>query len=166
MKFNFLIMALAALIPLVVGAVWYNPKVLGTAWMNANGFSSDYQSKNKIGVIMLLSFVFNFLFAMLLSTIVIHQFGFFSTLMSDPSLTEVGSETYKFSQEFMERFGGNFRTFKHGALHGTMVGIFIVLPIVGTHALYESKGFKYIAIHVGYWMVSLALMGGVLCQFS
>lgn len=166
MKFNFVITAVAALIPLVVGAIWYNPKVLGSAWMKANNFGENYVSTHKMGKIMALSFVFNFFIAFILNTFVIHQFGFFSTLMSDPSLTEVGSETYKYAQEFMERFGGNFRTFKHGALHGTMVGLFIVLPIVGTHALYESKGFKYIAIHVGYWMVSLALMGGVLCQFA
>lgn len=166
MKFNFLITALVALIPLVVGAIWYNPKVLGTVWMNANGFSSDYKSKNKMAVIMLLSFVFNFFLAVILTQLVIHQFGFFSTLMNDPSLKEVGSETYLYAQDFMKRFGGNFRTFKHGVLHGTMFGIFAVLPIVGTHALYESKGFKYVAIHVGYWVVSLALMGGVICQFA
>lgn len=166
MKFNFLVIALAALIPLVIGAVWYNPKVLGTAWMNANGFNNDYKSKNKIGLIMLLSYVFNFFLGSMLMIIVIHQFGFFSTLMSDPTLTEVGSETYIYAQDFMERFGGNFRTFKHGAFHGIMFALFTVLPIVGTHALYESKSYKYVLIHLGYWTVSLALMGGVICQFA
>lgn len=166
MKFNFIIISLSALIPLIVGAVWYNPKVLGTAWMNANGFNSDYKSKNKIGLIMLLSYMFNFFLGTMLMIIVIHQFGFFSTLMSDPTLTEVGSETYIYAQDFMERFGENYRTFKHGAFHGIMFTLFAVLPIIGTHALYESKNFKYIAIHVGYWIVSLALMGGVICEFA
>ena len=115
---------------------------------------------------MLLSFVFNFLLAVVITQLVIHQFGFFSALMNDPTLNEVGSETYLYAQDFMDRFGGNFRTFKHGVLHGVMFALFSVLPIVGTHALYESKGFKYIAIHVGYWIVSLGLMGGVICQFA
>lgn len=166
MKFNFLITAIAALIPLVVGAIWYNPKVLGTAWMKANNFSSDYKSKNKMGVIMLVSLLFNFFIAVVLTQLVIHQFGFFSTLMTDPTWNEVGSETYKFGQQFMEKFGSNHRTFGHGALHGAFNAIFLVLPIVGTHALYESKSYKYVLIHFGYWLINFALMGGVICQFA
>ena len=61
---------------------------------------------------------------------------------------------------------GKFRTFKHGALHGTMAGIFIALPILGTNALFERKGWKYILINTGYWTVTLAIMGGIICQFA
>ena len=166
MKFNLLITAVAALIPLVIGAVWYNPKVFGSAWMKANGFQEGYKSKTKLGVIMLVSYLFNFFMAATITMIVIHQFGFFSTLKGTPGLEEVGSDAYNFAKQFMELYGDNYRTFKHGALHGTLFGFFVVLPVVGTHALYESKGFKYIAIHVGYWIVSLALMGGIICQFA
>ena len=165
MEFNFLITALAALIPLVIGAIWYNPKVLGTAWMRANNFSSDYKSKNKIGVIMLVSLLFNFFIAVVLSQLVVHQFGFFSTLMTDPTWNVEGSETYKFMIEFKERFYHNHRTFGHGALHGAFAAIFFVLPIIGTHALYESKSYKYVGIHFGYWLINFVLMGGLICQF-
>jgi hypothetical protein len=40
-----------------------------------------------------------------------------------------------------------------------------VLPLIGINSLFERKSFKYIFIHTGYWIISLALMGGVLCQF-
>jgi hypothetical protein len=45
------------------------------------------------------------------------------------------------------------------------MGLFFALPVMGTNALFERKGFKYIAINVGYWTVTLALMGGVICHF-
>ncbi len=38
---DLLVMALSALIPLVIGAMWYNPKVFGTAWMNASGITPE-----------------------------------------------------------------------------------------------------------------------------
>jgi len=166
MQFNLLITALAALIPLLIGAIWYNPKVFGTAWRTANGFEEGYKSKTKLGVILLISYVLNFFMASTITMIVIHQFGFFSTLNGTPGLEVVGSDVHNFAKQFMELYGSNYRTFKHGALHGALFGIFAVLPVIGTHALYESKGFKYIAIHVGYWIVSLAIMGGVICQFA
>jgi hypothetical protein len=58
--------------------------------------------------------------------------------------------------------GNDFRTFKHGALHGFFSGLFIALPILGTNALFEQKGWKYILINVGCWTITLALMGGLL----
>jgi len=32
--------------------------------------------------------------------------------------------------------------------------------------MFERRGFKYIAIHGGYWMLTLGLMGGIICQFA
>jgi lysylphosphatidylglycerol synthetase-like protein (DUF2156 family) len=60
----------------------------------------------------------------------------------------------------------DFRTFKHGAFHGIIATIGLVLPIIGINALFERRGFKYIALHVGYWLVCLILMGGFICQFA
>jgi hypothetical protein len=75
--------------------------------------------------------------------------------------TEVGA----YFKNFFDTYGMRFRTFKHGALHGTIAGFFLALPIIGITSLFERKSFAYIAIHVGYFIVSLALMGGVICQF-
>ena len=38
--------------------------------------------------------------------------------------------------------------------------------VIGINALFERKGFKYIAINAGYWILCLGLMGGVLCAFA
>jgi len=166
MEFNFLITAVAALIPMVLGFIWYNPKVFGTAWMNACGFTEEDLKGANMALIFILSYVFSFFLASTVNMLVIHQFGFFSTLMSEPDLMVEGTETYQYAQDFMTKYGNNFRTFKHGVLHGTMTGLFFVLPVLGTNALFERKGFKYIAVNVGYWTVCLALMGGVICQFA
>ena len=66
-------------------------------------------------------------------------------------------------EAFMADYGGAFRTFKHGALHGTMAGVLIALPIIGTNALFDRKSAKYIFINAGYWIVTLAVMGAILC---
>lgn len=166
MEFNFLITAAAALIPMVLGFIWYNPKVFGTAWMNVCGFTEEDLKGGNMPLIFILSYLLSFFLAFILNTFVIHQFGFFSSLMNDPDLMKEGTETYQYAQDFMTKYGNEFRTFKHGMLHGFMVGLMVVLPVMGTNAMFERKGFKYIAINVGYWIVCLMLMGGVICEFA
>lgn len=54
MQLNFfLCAAIAAVIPLLVGMVWYNPKVFGNAWMGATGLD---EAKAKDGFNMPLVF--------------------------------------------------------------------------------------------------------------
>lgn len=69
-------------------------------------------------------------------------------------------------QAFMDDYGNAFRTFKHGVIHGIIAGIFVALPIIGTNALFERKGAKYILINTGYWIVTLAIMGGIICAWK
>ncbi|MFK7969919.1 MAG: DUF1761 domain-containing protein [Bacteroidia bacterium] len=55
-----------------------------------------------------------------------------------------------------------FHTFQHGMVHGGLLAVFLALPILGTNALFEQKSWRYIAINVGYWIVTLTLMGGLI----
>jgi hypothetical protein len=165
MKFNFIITAIAAIVPLFMGFLWYNPNLFGKAWMKECGFTTESIGKPN-PIIFLYAYLLSFLLAFILNTIAIHQFGFFSVLMSDPSLMEPGSELNNYAMDFMSKYGTNFRTFGHGALHGAMVGLLIALPIMGTNALFEKKSFKYVMINAGYWVVSIALMGGIICKFA
>jgi hypothetical protein len=66
----------------------------------------------------------------------------------------------------MAKYGNNFRTFKHGALHGFISAFLMVLPVIGTNALFERKGFKYIAINVGFWIINFTIMGGIICAWQ
>ena len=118
----------AALIPLVIGFIWYNPKVFGNAWMKASNTPMPEPGKgpNMIGL-MALSYVFALLVAFALMTITIHQLSVFSIFNGDPSLTDPSSEPSMILKTIQEKYWGNFRTFKHGALHGTIAGILLSL---------------------------------------
>lgn len=155
---NFVILLVAALIPMVVGFIWYNPKVLGTAWMEASGMTDEKIKGSNMAVIFGLSFVFAILLSFAMHPMVIHQMGVYSIFEGDASNMDYTS--------FMDKYGEAFRTFKHGVFHGIIGGIAVALPILGTNALFERRSFKYIAINAGYWIVTMALMGGVICQFS
>jgi hypothetical protein len=51
-------------------------------------------------------------------------------------------------------------------LHGAIGALFFVLPVLGINALFERKGWKYILINVGYWVLTLAIMGAILCGWK
>lgn len=164
-KMNMLVTALAALIPLVIGAIWYNPKVLGGVWIKSTGLTEDELKKANMPLIFGLTLVFSFFIALTMNMIVVHQFGFQSMLMGEADLLTEGSEVNVFFTNTLDKYGTAFRTFKHGAMHGTLFSIFFVTPVIGILALFERKNAKYILVHAGYWVICLALMGGVICQF-
>ena len=166
MNINFAIILVAALVPMILGFIWYNPKVLGNAWKDAAGITDEKMKGANMALIFGLSFFLSFLLAMSVQFMVIHQYSIYSILANEPGIREPDSEIGLWIKDFMSKYGSNFRTFKHGAFHGTLAGIMIALPILGTNALFERKGFKYIAINVGYWIVCLALMGGIICAFA
>lgn len=166
MQFNILITSLiAALIPLIVGFLWYNQKTFGNAWMRAIGADENKLKENfNAPLVFGLTYIFSFFIAFALAPIVIHQFGFFGMLQRVLMINDTSAIT--FFKEGFATYGNEFRTFKHGMLHGSMVGVFIALPIIGINALFERRGLKYIAINAGYWILCLCLMGGIICQFA
>lgn len=164
MQFNFYVLPIAALIPMVLGFIWYNPKVFGKAWMQASGMTMEKAKSVNMAKVFGLSLLLCLLMTVALMPMTIHQMGFVSTFEGDPALKEPNAPLNAYIKDYLEQYGTRFRTFKHGALHGTLGALFLVLPAIGINALYEMKSFKYVAIHVGYFMLSMALMGGVICR--
>jgi hypothetical protein len=162
---NWISILVAALIPTVVGFIYYNPKVMGTAWMKAADMTEEKIRNANMGVIFGVSIVLSLMLAMFIHGVAVHQDAMFSLLASDPEFNDPNSEIRKYFDEFMSKYGDRHRSFGHGALHGTLAGIFGALPILGTNSLFERKGFKYIAVNVGYWIITLALMGGLMCAW-
>lgn len=165
MQFNVYILPLAALIPMALGFIWYNPKVFGTAWMQASGMTPEKGKSANMIKVFGLSLLLCLMMTVALMPMTIHQMGFMSTFEGDPALKDPNSPLNAYIKDYFDQYGNRFRTFKHGALHGTLAGLFLMLPAVGIHALYEMKSFKYVAINAGYLIVAMALMGGVICQF-
>ena len=162
---NISVFFLSALIPILVGFVWYHQKVFGTAWMKAAGVSEESAKGANMALIFGLTYLFSLMLAVVLQSLVIHQNHlqslFFLQPIDDPN-TEAGA-LYK---NIMDHHGTSYRTLKHGAFHGTIAGIFLALPLIGINALFERRGFKYIAINSGYWIVAMALMGACICAFA
>ena len=160
-EINFLAVLVAAVSALVVGFVWYNPKVFGGAWMKAAEMTEEKMKGANMGKIFTMALIFAALLALSLNMLTIHQMGAWSMMGGERT-----ADTLPSFQAFMDDYGDTFRTFKHGALHGTLAGLFIALPILGTNALFERKGAKYILINSGYWIVTMAIMGGIICAWK
>jgi hypothetical protein len=167
MEVNWLIVLAATAVPMVTGFIWYNPTIgFGKSWMAASGMTMEKAKSANMGLIMGLTALFAFLIAISMQSIVIHQYSIFGILSMQPDSADPASRSSVMLKDFMENYGTSYRTFKHGAFHGALFGIMFALPLIGTGALYEGKGFKYIAIHSGYWILNLALMGGIICAFN
>ncbi len=161
MNINFTAVIVAALVPMIMGFIWYNKNTFGNIWMKEADISEEKMKSANMGIIFGVSFIMSVFLAFSLQFAVIHQFHFSSMLFkssfNDPS-TELGM-MYK---SIMNQFGSAYRTFKHGALHGTMTGIFMATPLVAINSLFERKSVKYILIHSGYWILCMGIMGGIL----
>lgn len=149
---------IAAVAALVIGAIWYNPKIgFGNLWLRESGMTEEKMKSGNMLIIFGLSLVFAAMLAGLLMQFTNHQWGALAMTGGDPENAKASFEA------FMADYGNDFRTFKHGALHGTIFGVAGALPIIGTIALFERKSAKYIFVNAGYWIVTLAVMGSLLC---
>lgn len=151
---------IAAVAALFIGALWYHPEYgFGIPWMRAAEMTEERMKKGNIAVIFILALLFAALLSVLLAQFTNHQFGALSLAGGDPELAKPSYEA------FIADYGNAHRTFGHGALHGAIFGVLGALPIIGTIALLERRSAKYIFIHVGYWIVTLSIMGGILCAW-
>ncbi len=140
---NWLALTVASFSTLLVGFIWYNPKVFGTIWMKETGMTEKKAKKSNMPLIFGLTVVMAFIISFFLFGVV--MFG--------------GSEG-------MEHGTAPFMTFKHGALHGTILGVLVAIPMVVTNSLFEHRSLKYMMITSGYWVVCFALMGGIINAWS
>ena len=157
MDFNPYAIVVAAIVPILIGFVWYNPKTFGNAWMKASGVTEDQLKKGNMLVIFGITLVLSFILAFFVQTLTTHQMGAFSLMGGDPELAKPSYHA------FMEDYKDAFRTYKHGALHGVLAGVFLFFPVIAINALFERRSWKYIFINSGYWIASLAAMGAIVC---
>ncbi len=151
---------------MIIGAIYYNPKLLGNAWMQSAGLTQDQLKGSNMAKILTMTLVYSFLASALLSFMVIHQLHIGSVLANEPGINDPNSEVAKYMKNFMDTYGDRFRTFKHGAFHGGFTSILFVLPMIAIPAMFERKSAKYILIHAGYWFISLCIMGGIICAWK
>jgi hypothetical protein len=165
MTIGFLTLFGSALIPLLIGAIWYNPRVFGKVWMRVADKTQEEIEGGRIVLIFGVTYILSVLLSLGLSGMTNHQSGVLQLFAMHPDFVVDGSEVRNLYDTIMAKFGDTHRTFGHGALHGGIAAIIMALPLIAINALFERRGFLYIGIHFGYWLVTLILMGGVLCQF-
>ncbi len=151
---------------MIIGAIYYNPKLFGNAWMKSAGLTIDQLKGSNMAKILTMTLVYSLLASSLLSFMVIHQLHIGSVLANEPGINDPNSEVAKYMKNFMDTYGDRFRTFKHGAFHGGLTTIFFVLPMIAIPAMFERRSAKYILIHAGYWFISLCIMGGIICAWK
>ncbi len=162
MPFNIYAILVSTLVTLLVGFVWYNPKVFGTIWMKETGMTEEKAKQSNMLKVFGLTIVYSFMLAFILSSMVIHQIGAIG-MIGGPDFIETAKPSYA---AFMADYGDAFRTYKHGALHGFFFGVFIALPTTAINGLFEQKSWKYILVTAGYWIVSMTIMGAIICGWK
>ena len=159
MEMNWIAIFVSALTTLVVGFIWYNPKVFGTVWMKETGLTQEELAKGNMLKIFGLTYIFSLFIITIESALTIHQNGAYGMIGGPMKI----SEALPSFQAFMNDYGTAYRTFKHGALHGFISGLFFAFPIIAINGLFERKSWKYIFVHSGFWIVTLTLMGSLIC---
>lgn len=158
MLFNPISVFVAALSTFLVGFIWYNPKVFGTIWMQETGMTDEKAKNGNMAKIFGLTLIYSILIAFMMPQFVIHQVGVLQVVNGD--------ETNEAFIEFMKIVGDNHRSFGHGALHGFILGLLFILPITAINGLFEQKSWKYMLVTGGYWIVSLTIMGAIICGWK
>ncbi len=130
---NILAIIIASLIPMIVGFIYYHKSLLGKPWMESLGITEADLNKGNMAVIFGISLLMSLMMSMYL-------------LMN---VDGPGQE-------------GPYDSFKHGALHGVILAIMLAVPVLVTNGLFERKNFKNLTINAVYWIITFALMGGVL----
>lgn len=159
MEMNFISIIVSGITTLFVGFVWYHPKVFGTAWMKETGLTEAELQKGNMFTLFGLTFIFSVFIAFIMQMLVIHQFGA-AGMIGGLNNAAVAKPSFA---AFMADYGTAFRTAKHGGLHGFMTGLFFAFPMIGINGLFERRSWKYIFIHSGYWIVSLTIIGAIVC---
>lgn len=80
---NPIAIVVAAVSAMVVGFVWYNPKVFGNAWMTAAGITEAQIKGGNMLKIFGLALLFAFMLASTVPSIVVHQMGVYSLAQGD-----------------------------------------------------------------------------------
>ncbi|MBK7373391.1 MAG: DUF1761 domain-containing protein [Saprospiraceae bacterium] len=137
-KMNMLAVAVATLMPMIVGFIYYHPKVAGGMWMKANGFTLDSIGNGPKPILYVGALVLAFFLAM-----------FCHGNVTGPD-------------QWTAEDGHSYVTFAHGLLHGFGNTIMVVLPILGTMAIFEKRSWQWLAVNCVYWLITLALMCGIL----
>ena len=166
MEMNVYVFFITALIPLIIGSIWYNPKVFGNVWMRSSGVTEEQAQSGNMLLIFGLAYVFGVMLSVFFSSWSVHQLSVNGLFAMQPGFVDKTDQgMIALVNSINGEYAGLHRTFGHGAIHGIIAAVLGALPLVAINALFERRGWKYIMVHFGYWLITFILMSGAVCQF-
>lgn len=140
-EMNWLAIIVASLVPMVLGAIYYGP-LLGKQWFSSLGKTAEEMEPNNPAVTYGLALLMAFLAATSI---------WMNIEMTHKDVNSAGELVF-----------GSFHTFKHGALHGAMLALTTVIPIIVSLSLFHKMSGKNILLNIVFWTLCFTLMGGIL----
>jgi len=142
---NYIAIIVAALVPNVLGAIYYGP-ILGKQWLDSLNFTTENLKGRNEPLI--------YGSALALSCIV----SFFLKFLIESIHKEIGQNG--------ELVFGSFHNFGHGALHGAGLAFGLVIPVVICLGLFQKTKASNIFINCLFWLLCFSIMGGILDVWS
>lgn len=131
---NWTAFAIAVVAQMVIGYIWFHPAVMGKTYAKSLGVAYENMKPANPGMAYGLMVVFTLLFTLFMVT----------------NVTGHGHEDAK------------FHTFQHGIAHGAFLSILVLIPILGTIANFENRGWGWLLTHLGHWFLRIAVAGGII----
>jgi len=159
MNLNYLAFFLIAFVPLAIGYFWFQPKSIISRWSG-----ETFKNLHEIGFSkLLLLFVLSFTLVYGYINLIIHQMGFYELFFTD--IMKGSEEAKLIVSEFLGQYGDKHRHFGHGVFHGVINAFVFALPFIGIHAILDKKGKNYVLHTFSYWVITSAIMGGLISEF-
>lgn len=140
-EFNYLAIAVAAIVPSILGAIYYGP-LFEKQWLSGLGKTKEEMVPDNMGLTYGLALLMALFVSMMLKL---------NIELTHKEVSDAGEMVY-----------GSFHTFQHGALHGAMTAAFLVVPILISFSLFHKMSGKSIILNSVFWILCFAVMGGVL----
>ncbi|MFN0032700.1 MAG: DUF1761 domain-containing protein [Flavobacteriales bacterium] len=135
---NWIAYAVAVVAQMVIGFLWFHPSVMGKMWAKAIGTTVEGLKPKNPGMVYGLTILYTLLFTFFLMT----------------NVTGPGQD--------VAPDGHSYATFQHGLAHAVALTLMVILPVLGTPALFEGKSKGWMIVQVGYWFVRMAVALGIL----
>jgi hypothetical protein len=166
---NWIVILIAAFIPLIVGFIWFHPAVFGKAWMRAADMTEEKIKTGNMPLIFGLSFILAAILGLTYPLMQDHWMAyqsFFRPIAEhgmgvDPA-TPFGTEL----KGLIDGYGERYHSWTHGLAHSLGISLMVLLPVMGTNTMFERKSFKYFLVNWTYWGITIALMYSVIAEFS
>lgn len=141
MHTNWAAFAAAVVAQMGIGYIWFHPKVMGAMWAKALGISIEEMKPKNPGMVYGLTTLYTLLFTLFLLL----------------NVTGPGQD--------VAPDGHSYHTFQHGIGHAILLTTLVIIPVLGSPALYEGKKKEWMIVQTGYWLLRLIVAAGIISMW-